>query len=118
MNSKKNIINKRVKPACKVARVYQNVTHGEEGTTVMTRKYRWKNYFCLKNEKEEVIKELSVQINFNQSGIKEFQIIQLLAAIEKHILNMLKEDIPISREIKWVDTQHDMKSPESLFGQS
>lgn len=84
----------------------------------MTRKYRWKNEFSLINENEEVIKELNLQLYFNQSGINDSQIIQLLAAIEKHILNMLKEDIPISREIKWVDTQHDMKSPESLFGQS
>ena len=84
----------------------------------MERKYKWKNEFCLMNDKEEVVKEFNVQVYFNQTGITECQIIQLLAAVEKHILNMLKEDIPISREIKWVDTQHDMKSPESLFGQS
>ena len=97
---------------------YQYVTHGEGGTTVMTRKYRWKNEFCLMNDKEEVVKEFNVQVYFNQTGITECQIIQLLAAVEKHILNMLKEDIPISREIKWVDTQHDIQRHESLFGQS
>ena len=61
----------------------------------MTRKYRWKNEFCLMNDKEEVVKEFNVQVYFNQTGITECQIIQLLAAVEKHILNMLKEDMPV-----------------------
>ena len=50
---------------------YQYVTHGEGGTTVMTRKYRWKNEFCLMNDKEEVVKEFNVQVYFNQTGITE-----------------------------------------------
>lgn len=83
----------------------------------MMKKYRWKKDFAIMDDKEQVTKELNLQLYFSQSGIKDCQIIQLFTVIERQLLQMLKEEnLTVGKEIMWEDNQQGIKSPEGLFG--
>ena len=80
------------------------------------RKYNCKKELSVTDDKENVIKEISLQFTVSQSGISDRQVIRLFADMENRILQMIKDDgLPFNREIKWEDIPHELKRPEGIF---
>ena len=80
------------------------------------RKYECKKELSVKDDKENVIKEISLQFTVSQSGISDQKVIRLFADIENRILQMIKDDgLPFNREIKWDSVPQELKRPEGIF---
>lgn len=80
------------------------------------RKYSCKKEISVTDDKENVIKEISLQFTLSESGISDRQIIRILADMENRILQMIKDDgLPFNREIKWDSVPQELKRPESLY---
>lgn len=80
------------------------------------RKYNCKKEISVTDDKENVIKEISLQFTVSQSGISDRQVIRLFADMENRVLQMIKENgLPFNREIKWDSVPQELKRPENLY---